>query len=170
MHDDTIERFTAAIDWLKKNRIILSQVEFAERAHFNPSQISEMLNGKRKISERTIHKISAAFPEISNAWLLTGEGEMLKHESPTELKSNTSIPFYDIDVTASIAEAFHDTPEIPQYYIAGRQSDFLCHRDERSAPVLFSAAFVHDNQYCACSENPGEPRAKKAVADCGNCI
>ena len=117
MHDDTIERFTAAIDWLKKNRIILSQVEFAERAHFNPSQISEMLNGKRKISERTIHKISAAFPEISNAWLLTGEGEMLKHESPTELKSNTSIPFYDIDVTASIAEAFHDTPEIPQYYI-----------------------------------------------------
>ena len=117
MHDDTIERFTAAIDWLKKNRIILSQVEFAERAHFNPSQISEMLNGKRKISERTIHKISAAFPEISNAWLLTGEGEMLKHESPTELKSNTSIPFFDIDVTASIAEAFHDTPEIPQYYI-----------------------------------------------------
>ena len=117
MHDDTIERFTAAIDWLKKNRIILSQVEFAERAHFNPSQISEMLNGKRKISERTIHKISAAFPEISNAWLLTGEGEMLKHESPTELKSNTSIPFYDIDVTASIAEAFHDTPAIPQYYI-----------------------------------------------------
>ena len=75
MHDDTIERFTAAIDWLKKNRIILSQVEFAERAHFNPSQISEMLNGKRKISERTIHKISAAFPEISNAWLLTGEGK-----------------------------------------------------------------------------------------------
>ena len=139
MHDDTIERFTAAIDWLKKNRIILSQVEFAERAHFNPSQISEMLNGKRKISERTIHKISAAFPEISNAWLLTGEGEMLKHESPIELKSNTSIPFYDIDVTASIAEAFHDTPEIPQYYI-----DFHPLNDCTAAFPVFGESMEQD--------------------------
>ena len=45
---------------------------------------------------------------------------MLKSESEPEtiqIKSDKKVPFYDIDVTASIAESFHDTPEIPQYYI-----------------------------------------------------
>ena len=42
---------------------------------------------------------------------------MLKSESSSKPHSGANIPFYDIDVTASIAEAFCDTPEIPQYYI-----------------------------------------------------
>ena len=42
---------------------------------------------------------------------------MLKSESLPKPHGGANIPFYDIDVTASITEAFCDTPEIPQYYI-----------------------------------------------------
>lgn len=71
----------------------------------------------RDLSDRVIEKILNYYKNINKVWLLTGEGEMLKSESSSKPHSGANIPFYDIDVTASIAEAFCDTPEIPQYYI-----------------------------------------------------
>lgn len=97
----------------KANKI--TQSELADYLGIGQPFISQIEKGGRPIPSEYISKLLA-----SKQWdtsMLTGEGAMLKYKSPTELKSNTSIPFYDIDVTASIAEAFHDTPEIPQYYI-----------------------------------------------------
>ena len=71
----------------------------------------------RDLSDRVIEKILNYYKNINKVWLLTGEGEMLKSESSSKPHSGANIPFYDIDVTASRAEAFCDTPEIPQYYI-----------------------------------------------------
>ena len=108
--------FTDMIDlklFRKANKI--TQSELADYLGIGQPFISQIEKGGRPIPSEYISKLLS-----SKQWdtsMLTGEGAMLKHESPTELKSNTSIPFYDIDVTASIAEAFHDTPEIPQYYI-----------------------------------------------------
>ena len=108
--------FTNMIDlklFRKANKI--TQSELADYLGIGQPFISQIEKGGRPIPSEYISKLLA-----SKQWdtsMLTGEGAMLKHKSPTELKSNTSIPFYDIDVTASIAEAFHDTPEIPQYYI-----------------------------------------------------
>lgn len=62
-------------------------------------------------------RIALKYPDLNTEWLLTGEGKMLKSESSPKPHSGANIPFYDIDVTASITEAFCDTPEIPQYYI-----------------------------------------------------
>lgn len=74
-----IERINKVIDYLKATREILSQAEFADKLSMNPSQISEMLSGKRPISERTINKIALSFPSLCNEWLLTGKGDMLKN-------------------------------------------------------------------------------------------
>ena len=71
----------------------------------------------RDLSDRVIEKILNYYKNINKVWLLTGEGEMLKSESLPKPHGGANIPFYDIDVTASIAEVFCDTPEIPQYYI-----------------------------------------------------
>ena len=108
--------------WRRLERVIkwtgLSINSFALTIGLKRSEnLYQIKKGNNGISRDLAELITAKYPSVSKGWLLTGEGEMLKHESPTELKSNTSIPFYDIDVTASIAEAFHDTPEIPQYYI-----------------------------------------------------
>ena len=71
----------------------------------------------RDLSDRVIEKILNYYKNINKVWLLTGEGEMLKSESLPKPHGGANIPFYDIDVTASITEAFCDTPEIPQYYM-----------------------------------------------------
>lgn len=75
------ERVKIVIEWLKDRRIILKQEEFADKIGMQASQLSETLSGKRDMNERVIHKIVAAFSDISTEWLLTGEGEMLKKGS-----------------------------------------------------------------------------------------
>lgn len=80
-----IERLSDAINWLRTSRIILSQAEFAEKIGIKPSQISEMINGKRPISERTIHNVVDSFPDLNFEWLYRGDGDMIKKpEPPTE--------------------------------------------------------------------------------------
>lgn len=74
-------------------------------------------NIRVSIQPDKIKKIAQRFPNLNTGWLLTGEGEMLKGSTPTKAVSEKKIPFYDVDVTASITESFHDMPDIPQYYI-----------------------------------------------------
>ncbi len=80
--ESKIERLNGAINWLRSSRIILSQAEFAEKIGAKPSQISEMLKGKRPISERTIHNVVDSFPDLNFEWLFRGEGEMIKKPEP----------------------------------------------------------------------------------------
>lgn len=75
------QRLKVLIDELKRQRKIYSQADFAEIVGIGQSQFSELVTGKRKLSERNIHKIASALPEINEIWLLTGEGEMLKNSS-----------------------------------------------------------------------------------------
>lgn len=61
--------------------------------------------------------ITSHYPNLNAEWLFTGKGEMLiKPEDKIAEKSG--IPFYDINVTASIAESFNDIPEMSQYLIS----------------------------------------------------
>lgn len=75
------QRLKDLIHELKEQRKIYSQADFAEIVGISKTQFSEMVTGKRKISERTIHKIVSSLPEINENWLLTGEGNMLKDEA-----------------------------------------------------------------------------------------
>ena len=63
-----------------------------------------------------VQRISLKFPDLNTGWLLTGEGEMLKGEA-SPAKTEKKVPFYDLDVIASITESFNDISETPQYYI-----------------------------------------------------
>lgn len=61
--------------------------------------------------------IASHYPNLNAEWLFTGEGEMLiKPED--KIAEKRGIPFYDINVTASIAESFNDIPEVSQYLIS----------------------------------------------------
>lgn len=55
---------------------------FANSVGIEASNLSKMLDGKQKITWRTIEKIKARFPELNFDWLLTGEGEMLRKDAP----------------------------------------------------------------------------------------
>ena len=93
---------------------IKTNAEFARVLGISPQNLSNWY--KRNTFDENL--ILRKFTNVDEHWLLTGEGEMLKSDRVTSAPaSNKNIPFYDIDVTASIAESFNDTPEIPQYYI-----------------------------------------------------
>lgn len=85
------QRLKILIDELKKRRDILSQAELAEIVGISRTQFSELVTGKRHISDKTIHKITNAIPELNEDWLRTGEGEMLKDTSAIAENHSVSI-------------------------------------------------------------------------------
>ena len=83
-----------------------------------PQAIYDIQNGKtQNISASMANKIISAFPEVNKSWLFTGDGEMLIRPED-KITEKRGIPFYDINVTASIAESFNDIPEVSQYLIS----------------------------------------------------
>lgn len=76
------QRLREAINFLKKQRTVLSDGEFADTIGIGRSQLSEVIKGKRKFSERYILKFLTKFPSFNEDWLRTGAGEMLDSSSP----------------------------------------------------------------------------------------
>lgn len=81
--------------------------------------IGKAKKGKSDLGRNTVEKILRVYTDLNREWLLTGEGEMLKSDAVAvkDTATGTGVPFYDIDVTCSIAESFSDVPEVPQYRI-----------------------------------------------------
>lgn len=84
------QRFREAINFLRKQRKVLSDGELADIIEVGRSQLSEVLSGKRKFSERYVLKFLNKFPEFNENWLRTGEGEMLNPSSPQTVTTTLS--------------------------------------------------------------------------------
>lgn len=56
---------------------------------------------------------------LSQNWYLTGEGEMFSQENNAVKPkiSSKGVPFYPIDVTASLLRSFSDIPEEPDFFV-----------------------------------------------------
>jgi hypothetical protein len=63
----------------------------------------QIKRGNNGISRDLARMIAAKYPQISQGWLLTGEGNMLVDE-PVNSDKQTSIPFYGVDVEKYIAD------------------------------------------------------------------
>lgn len=71
------ERLKIFVNFLIVNLIVRSQADFASKIGVARSQFSEILSGKRKITEKLVNKIHDLYPSLNKEWLTTGEGEML---------------------------------------------------------------------------------------------
>ncbi len=91
-------RLIEAINFLKDNRVIFNDSDFAEVLGKNKGYISEVKNGKRTMGSRFCKSVEDAFPQINGDWLLTGEGEMLKREEKEEKKTNEDEALYYVPV------------------------------------------------------------------------
>lgn len=85
------QRVKQVANELKKLRKVHSQADFAKESGIGAVQLSEIISGKRKVSEYYINRILTRFPEINRTWLLTGEGEMLKNASASADNHSISI-------------------------------------------------------------------------------
>ena len=85
------QRVKELIAELKKLRLIHSQADFAKEVGIGTVQLSEIVSGKRKISEYYVNKILTRFPQINEDWLINQEGEMLKSNSAVAENHSISI-------------------------------------------------------------------------------
>lgn len=80
-----------------------SNLEFASFMGEKPSTTSGWVSGKRGIGRSVIDKLSDKMPNINTAWLLTGEGEMLKSDtSDKSVGQKTAFPSDTSDKSASV--------------------------------------------------------------------
>lgn len=59
-----------------------SMNSFAYNVGIQPTNFGKMMSGTQKITDRTRRMIEARFPDLNFDWLLTGEGEMLRENTP----------------------------------------------------------------------------------------
>ena len=76
----------------------LNVKQFSEKLGMQRAQaIYDIVSGKTKrISEKLANQIISEFPELTKVWLLTGEGELLKHSSAVSSDHSVSIAGNDI--------------------------------------------------------------------------
>lgn len=70
-------RFKECVEYLKLKRLIYNAADLAKMTGKQKSYISELMSGKRKLSEQFVHTLVDLFPELSAEWLLSGEGKMI---------------------------------------------------------------------------------------------
>lgn len=98
-----LQEFKNMINYLKKERLIFNDADFASKVGKHRSYISEVKSKKRTITEQFVIQINEVFPIISLNWLLTGEGSMLqKDELEIEEYLRQGVPVYDIDATCGL--------------------------------------------------------------------
>lgn len=72
------QRIKATFDYLRDNKHVRNQQDFTERINSDKSTVSQILNGRVRVPNGMFANIASAFPFISEEWLRTGSGEMVK--------------------------------------------------------------------------------------------
>lgn len=86
----------------------------AQRLDENQQILYDLKSGKTQdISGRVANKIFLVFPDISEAWLLRGEGEMLKTSSSSEAET-IAVPVEMLRLNLNLSETIRQQQETIQ--------------------------------------------------------
>lgn len=88
---DRKERLQKAINYLRLNGIVSSQVDTANKMGASEATVSNALKGNDKyLTDKFLKRFNGAFGELFNLdWLLDEEGEMLNKSTRSEFDSDT---------------------------------------------------------------------------------
>ena len=121
-----VQRFNLLIEYLKKERVIYTKSDLAgQLPQTTRSYITEVLNGSRTFTDKFAKKIEQTFPQITEGWLMTGEGSMLKSESAAS-RVESAVPMTEgkmvVDDEESYQEALRKYGDslVPEYDIEFR--------------------------------------------------
>ena len=87
-----------------------------------PQTIYDLLSGKtRSLSKNVFDKIVSCYPDINDAWLLTGKGAMLNN-TPNEpnqpkISYTKGVPYYNVDFIGGFDLILNDQTVNPEYLI-----------------------------------------------------
>lgn len=74
---------------------------------------TDLKKGKQRYSREFLEVLCEEYP-VNKGYVLEGTGSLLREQKSGEQRG---VPFYDMDVTASIAESFSDFPPLASYHI-----------------------------------------------------
>lgn len=121
-----VQRFNSLIEYLKKERVIYNNSDLAGQLPKTArSYITEVLNGGRTFTDKFAKKIEQTFPQITEGWLMTGEGEMLKSESAAP-RVESAVPMTEGKMVADDEESYQEALSkygdslVPEYDIEFR--------------------------------------------------
>ena len=102
------ERIKKVLEWLN-----MKPSAFARAIGLGkPDGIYHILNGRNGISDTMSEKILSAYPEISRAWIILGEGNMFNNQSSLNLEEPISdyntINQKQIDMDATFLKEYFD--------------------------------------------------------------
>lgn len=93
----------------------ISQKQFEESVGVSTGYIN---NIRKSVSPTVLIKICETYPSLNREWLLYGEGEMLKEETPTaEISYRDGVPYYDEDFLLGFEEIGAPNSENPAFLI-----------------------------------------------------
>lgn len=106
---------TLVLNAIKKHYGFQKDAELARHLGINVQNVYNWYKRNQYNSNLLIEKC----PEINPEFIISGKGEVEKTKSKRteDLPMIEGIPYYDINVTASITESFCDIPEMPSYKI-----------------------------------------------------
>ena len=96
---------------LKQLRLALnlSQEELGKAIGITRSGVSSIESGNRKLTEKHLKLLAAAYPTVNSEWLRTGEGEMFREDDASILSE--LIRKYDLDdLDRRIVESYLKLP------------------------------------------------------------
>lgn len=85
-----LERVTKVIDWFIFENIAENQRDLAKILGYTESSLSQIVNGKVKLSPKFIKKLSNLDARINDKWVLDEEGDMILVEKNIS-KTNESL-------------------------------------------------------------------------------
>ena len=119
------ERLKIFVNYLKEQRKVVSDAEFARLTGKQRSFISEIISGKRTLSEQYVLKIADTFTELNKDWLITGNGEMVKA---------TATPSADLDIYKKLIASLEDTVASQKLIIEKLQQEIEQLKNDSTVP------------------------------------
>lgn len=106
MADSTVNQRLAFL--IKEKKI--SQAALAKTLSITPQSVSALLSGETKPRFDVINAILSVYTDVSPDWLISGEGGMYR-------KTESGIPYYDIEAIAGQPATMLDATQTPISYI-----------------------------------------------------
>lgn len=122
-----IERIKLAIKWLIGSGVAKNQKEIGYLLGYkNESSFSQVINGKVPLPNDFIDRLSNLSTTLNQTWLLTGEGEMLRNDSisqitPQETNSDPTTITLSKDILEQVLLNLSETLKSQQEAILNQQ-------------------------------------------------
>lgn len=94
-------RFKELVQYLKENKYIRNQQDFAERTNSDKTTVSQIINGKIKIPNSMFVGIESAFPFISIDWIKGESDQMISDNNSSSTSTGSLVPLVPVTALAN---------------------------------------------------------------------